>query len=205
MSELPDVATLAELPCYLEEEAAPPRPGDVRAAALKRWAVALVDRPVGDDGGAAAKPFQVPSRLASSACFFRVVDVPGRELARVMPEWWARHEHDGWVNVGRELRLAEMDAAEAEAAAAGVWSMRGRLWRGSLWPPTPVVIELWPHNSLWSGMSLRPGIRVVPSRRYFRTGHAGLDQLKRDLISAQVRTGPSTSRAPSSARPSPPG
>jgi hypothetical protein len=102
--------------------------------------------------------------LTGSTSFWRIVDVPGDQLGRVLGAWWLRSNHDD----GR-LRLGEAHRVN------GTWHLAGTLRLTSISKRFAVDVRLSAYARFWSLLELSPRRRVRPTRLYFRVGHDSLD------------------------------
>ena len=180
-----------DLPLYFFE------PGDVAHRAQvpvrgfrHRWRVGRAgSNLIAGWGPAAAETTCVPRSFELSAGFSLAIALPGANLPATVCQWWTANARAGTVTVHRRLRLGP-----PSGRSGGVWSMRGRLSRALRWRGVPVIVELSPLYGPWTRMNLTPQSRVFTSRRYFRIGHAVLDQLSAALIETSLRSSASAGR-----------
>jgi hypothetical protein len=102
--------------------------------------------------------------LTGSCTFWRMIDVPGDQLGRVLGAWWSRAKHDD----GR-LCLGEPRGAE------GSWQLGGSMRTTAISRRFAVEIRLSSYARYWSMLELAPRLPVKPTRLYFRVGHDSLD------------------------------
>jgi hypothetical protein len=102
--------------------------------------------------------------LTGTTSFWRMVDVPGDQLGRVLRAWWLRSNHDD----GR-LGLGEPHGAN------GTWRIRGSLRMTSISKRFAVDVRLSSYARYWSLLEMTPRRRIRPTRLYFRVGHDSLD------------------------------
>lgn len=145
---------------------APGTPVD-RFALARRWWDATPPPSTGQAAAGRAAPAAgtiATTVLTGSTSFWRVVDVPGDQLGRVLDDWWASAGHDDG-----HLRLGE------PYGASGVWRLDGglRMTPVSRW--LAIDVRLASHARFWSLLELTPRRQIRPSRRYFRVGHDSLD------------------------------
>jgi hypothetical protein len=120
-----------------------------------------------------------------SATFVRMVEVPGNSLGTIVRAWWDADAKAGVLEIGRRLRLRR---PEFRPEICGGWRLLGRLRRDPLWllPPLAVSLELSPRLSAFSSLHLRPQRRVLPTWRYFRIGHALVDEIVASLTTPKL-------------------
>jgi hypothetical protein len=190
-----DPSTEDDLPGYLD---GPPRPADrehvhprdlvagTRKVVAAAVSVAVViatpqeaGRPLWTVTAGVPHRAGVPVRqtTGTSAIFLRMVRLPGRRLGELLDGWWATRA--GPITLSRRLRVRSL----VGDPAAG-WMLRGELRRLTRWHWVPVEIELFPMGNDFAWMTMTPRTRVLVSSRYFRTGHAVLDQLTAELARA---------------------
>lgn len=136
-------------------------------------------------GPSTALPLPFTARAHDlSATFIRMVEVPSDSLGVVVRAWWEADANAEVLEIGRRLRLHR---PEFRPEICGGWRLLGQLRRDPLWlwPPLAVSLELSPRLSAWSSLHLRPQRGVFPTWRYFRIGHALVDQIVASLISAK--------------------
>jgi hypothetical protein len=121
--------------------------------------------------GQAARAWPTPTAqivattvLTGSASFWRVVDVPGDQLGRVLGAWWLRSTHDHG-----HLCLGEPHGTK------GTWQLGGSLRLTSISKRFAVDVHLSPYARYWSLLELTPRRPIRPTRLYFRVGHDSLD------------------------------
>ena len=113
--------------------------------------------------------------------FLRAVGVPYRACVTALCDW-----SEGGVV---ELRRGRLVVPSTLAQRVGGCTIRARLRRGPAWsPPMPMELELipWSQTLATTWLALFPRRRVLLSRRYFRAGHALLDEVAAGL---QARAG----------------
>jgi len=151
-----------------------PGRGVDRVATARRWWDALPAAATGQGAraGQAARAWPAPTAptaattvLTGNASFWRVVDVPGDELGRVLGAWWLRSQHDD----GR-LCLGEPRGADP------TWELGGTLRMTSLSKRFAVDVRISSHARYWSLLELTPRRPIRPNRLYFRVGHDSLDR-----------------------------
>jgi hypothetical protein len=162
-----------DLPAYLTEPApAERRPSHLRdgiARALQRSATRS------DSPNGTSVPFgeRTPGQ---SPVFARMVPLRGDRLTGALDAWWAAQAKGGVVTVQRRLQLGL-----PQGDIGSGWRLTGRLRRLTTFHWVPVVVELWPMYKDFTTMTMTPQAHVLPSKRYFRLGHAVLDRLWADL------------------------
>ena len=102
--------------------------------------------------------------LTGSTSFWRIVDVPGDQLERVLGAWWVLARHDDG-----HLRLGE------PFGVSGVWQLDGGLRTTPISGWLAIDVRLASYARFWSLLELTPRRHVRPTRRYFRVGHDALD------------------------------
>ena len=185
-----------DLPSYLEDVAGPVERVPGLAREVWERAVQLVAPPDTEPAPPMAPPAFAGSRVTSAA-FFRMMQVPGPLLARIVDMWWERRAGSG--SDGSSVSVAVGRLALSRRGANGrLLSLGGRLECPRRPRPIPVSIELWPHNGIWTRVAMQPEVGVAPSRRYFLTGHAALDQLGAELEEQAASLEAAGPQAPSS-------
>jgi hypothetical protein len=138
-----------------------------RLASARRW----WDATPGAATGPEVRPWPAASAetgattvLTGTTSFWRIVDVPGNQLERVLRDWWLRSNHDD----GR-LRLGEPHSVK------GSWQLGGSLRVTSISRRFAVDVRLSSHARYWSLLELTPRRHIRATRLYFRVGHDSLD------------------------------
>ena len=151
----------------VEELSYAPGPHVDRLAVARRWWDATPAVATGLD----ARAWPAPSAgtgattvLTGTTSFWRIVDVPGDQLGRVLGAWWVRSNHDD----GR-LRLGEPHRVN------GSWQLGGSLRVTSISRRFAVDVRLSAHARYWSQLELTPRRPIRPTPLYFRVGHDSLD------------------------------
>ena len=113
--------------------------------------------------------------------FLRAVGLGFEPCVTALHEWGCQRGRRGVLYVGRSQLLLPAGVA----AHRGRYTVMVRLRRGSRWSPAvPMELELipWSRAFATTWLALCPRRRVHRSRRYFRAGHALLDQVTEGLL-----------------------
>jgi len=184
-----DELDLDELPLYVAlPAAASDRPGHRWPDTWRSMSAAVRSSSERSIGAMAATAH---AGTTATPCFGRLIDLPGMELARVLPRWWARDAREGVATVDGHLLLW------APMVAGATWTLHGRLRHGAL-KGVPVSVDLWPHSSCFTRLTMNPQVRVATSKRYFAVGNRALDTLARELARYAGHLVPIVTGAPGS-------
>jgi hypothetical protein len=160
-----------DLPLYV----AVPRPATTRDPRMHdAWRRASSAVRASSERSVAAVVTTAQAKPVSSPCFARLIDLPGADLAGVLPRWWARVERHGVAAVDRHLLL------EAPSLTGSTWTLRGHLHHGVL-KGVPITVDLWAHSTCFTRVAMAPQVRVATSKRYFEAGNGALDRLAVEL------------------------
>jgi hypothetical protein len=113
--------------------------------------------------------------------FLRAVGLGFAPCLAAVHEWGQRAGEPGVIEVGR----GQLEVASDLGRQPGRCALRARLHRGSVWSfAVPMELELipWPEVFATTWLALCPRRRVHLSGRYFRAGHALLDQVSAGLL-----------------------
>ncbi len=138
-----------------------------RFAVARRWWDAAPLPTTGQAAAGQAAPAAgtiATTVLTGSTSFWRIVDVPGDQLERVLSAWWVGACHDDG-----QLRLGEPYGVN------GVWQLDGCLRTTPFSRWLTIELRLAPYARFWSLLELTPCRQIRPTRRYFRVGHDSLD------------------------------
>jgi hypothetical protein len=120
------------------------------------------------------------SGLADGLTFARLVDMQFEECICALRVWWLRQESTEGLRVGCS-RLS-WDPGE-QALRSGRCKIAVRLHRGGARRLLPMELQLLPWSSLQgvTFLELVPRRAVRPGSRYYRAGHALIDQVILEL------------------------
>ncbi len=144
--------------------------------------VAAPSRPLVPPGG------QVPRRSPS---FTRMFPLSRSGVAAALDAWWAGGTTQQAVTLQERLQLGPPRGDMYLG-----WTMKGRVRRLTTLHWVPVLIELWPVYDGFVKITMTPEVRVLTSRRYYRLGHAVLDQLWAELLATSSHIAPPRERRP---------